>query len=101
MLASNWKASLACSLHKQAKVSWGSQSQVGMSDSHTPPSRQAALDHVVKERKRMATRLGTPVAAGDLFALREVLELLLIISDLQLVVDEQYLPVEKMYQQLL
>ena len=65
------------------------------------PHLQAALDKVVKERKGMAARLGAPVAVGDLHALRKVLELLQIITDLQLVVDEQYLPVEQMYQQLL
>ena len=49
----------------------------------------------------MAARLGAPVAVGDLCALRKVLELLQTLTDLQLVVDEQYLPVERMYQQLL
>ena len=59
------------------------------------------MDKVVKERKGMAARLAAPVTVGDLHALRKVLELLQMITDLQLVVDEQYLPVEQMYQQLM
>lgn len=53
------------------------------------------MDSLVSEREGMVTQLQAPVE--DLSQLRDTLQLLHHITDLQSVVDDMYLPVEKQY----
>lgn len=78
-LASNWKSRFASHLHFLAT---------------------AALNTIVEQQETMMNVLNTPVNVGDLHLLREVLDLLEHIDELNHTVDEQYLPVEQMYDQL-
>ena len=55
---------------------------------------------LVKRQEAMTAQLQCPVTSGDLPALRQVLELLQYIDNLQLTVDDEYLPVENMYSML-
>ena len=56
---------------------------------------QASLDSLVSQRELMSSQLSTPV--HTLHHLKETLELLQHITDLQNVMDELYLPVERLY----
>ena len=60
-------------------------------------SSQMALEALVNQRESMMDQLKSPVTTGDLSSLRKQLELLQDIDNLQLTIDEEYLPVENMY----
>ena len=77
--SSNWKTQFASHLHQQAKE---------------------ALDKVTSEREAMMKTLTLVVTVGDLETLRQVLDILEHIDNLQHSIDGQYLPVENMYRQL-
>ena len=61
---------------------------------------RTALKTLVEQQVTMSQVLTSEVYTGDLTFLREVLELLEHMDDLQHSIDDQYLPVEEMYLQL-
>ena len=64
-------------------------------DSTTPPPSQASLAAMVEQRQAMRATLQRPVET--LPQVRDTLQLLQTISDLQNSIDQHYLPVERMY----